>query len=48
MSTEVLADAVKPRSSETLQVTVMNPGFDPTALSIAVALFPVIDPALAE
>jgi hypothetical protein len=48
MLTVVLAEAVMPRSSETLHVTAMGPGPDPAAVSTAVELFPAIDPALEE
>jgi hypothetical protein len=48
MLTVVLAEAVIPRSSATLQVTSIGPESAPTAVNTAVALFPAIDPALAE
>ena len=45
--TVVVADAVWPLSSTTLQVTVMVPGAAPAVVSVAVEVLPLIEPAVA-
>ena len=45
--TVVVAEAVWPLSSTTLQVTVIGPGAAPAVDSVAVELLPLIEPAVA-